>query len=131
MNPSSLSWPLRVKSTANQMKVAITSPSCLMSSSVSTPDARRPPRPRKATAAVVAGFRACRVGQRERQREDDAGARRIARKRRGDDSIDQEDAIGQPQRGPAEAADEQVADARAEPAFHDRSRDQERQHDEE
>ena len=50
MNPSSLSWPLNVKSTANQMKVASTSPSLAMSSSVSTPVASSTPRPRNAIA---------------------------------------------------------------------------------
>ena len=50
MKPSALSWPLRVKSTANQMKVASTSPSFAMSSRVKTPAASRMPRPRNATA---------------------------------------------------------------------------------
>ena len=50
MKPSALSWPLRVKSTANQMKVASTSPSFAMSPRVKTPVASRTPRPRNATA---------------------------------------------------------------------------------
>ena len=41
MKPSSFSWLLSVKSTANQMKVASTSPSLAMSSSVRTPVASR------------------------------------------------------------------------------------------
>ena len=256
MKPSSLSWLLSVNSTANQMNVASTSPSCRMSSSVSTPDARRPPRPRNATAVesspsvaadaqsetmpanatittfssrvsgpsaasarraaagasgvdvssgamirystsgistmpasvgtdaassqdpnpistpkpfaisapiglaaiavshsaeerlrltmpenirklprrwrlLVAGLRAGRVGQRKREREDDAGARRVARKRRRDEAVHEEDAVRQSQRRSAEAADEQMADPRAETALHDRSRHQKGQHDEE
>ena len=50
MKPSSLSWPLSVKSTANQMNVARTSPSCRDVRSVSTPVASSTPRPRNATA---------------------------------------------------------------------------------
>ena len=50
MKPSSLSWLLSVKSTANQMNVASTSPSLAMSSSVMTPVASSAPRPRNAIA---------------------------------------------------------------------------------
>ena len=50
MKPSSFSWLLNVKSTANQMKVASTSPSSATSPSVSTPVTSSTPRPRNAMA---------------------------------------------------------------------------------
>ena len=50
MKPSSLSWLLSVKSTANQMNVASTSPCLAMSSRVMTPVASSAPRPRNAIA---------------------------------------------------------------------------------
>ena len=68
MNPSSFSWLLSVKSTANQMNVASTSPSLAMSSSVSTPVASSTPSPRKATAVESSPSVAADAPQRDHAR---------------------------------------------------------------
>ena len=53
MNPSSFNWLLRVKSTANQMNVASTSPSLARCpASVRTTSPSSTPSPRNATAVV-------------------------------------------------------------------------------
>ena len=59
---------------------------------------------RRGAVLSVAGLRAGRVGQRERQRIEDARTGGVARKRRRDERVHQEDAVRQPERGPAEHA---------------------------
>ena len=72
---------------------------------------------------------ACRLGERNRKRVEDARPRGVARKRRRDHRVDEKDAVRQSERRSAEDRDEPVADPRAETALHHGPRDQEGQHD--
>ena len=78
MKPSSLSWLLSVKSTANQMNVASTSPSLAMSSSVRTPVASSTPSPRKAIA--VESSPSVAADAPERDHADEGRSRRSSRR---------------------------------------------------
>ena len=76
------------------------------------------------------GLRAGRIGQRQRQRIEHAGARGVAGKRRRDHGVEQEDRIGQPERRSAEPADDPVPAARAEAALDHGAGDEKRDDDE-
>ena len=71
MNPSSFNWLLSVKSTANQMKVARTSPWLAMSASVITPVTSSAPRPRNAIAVESSPSVAADAPERDHADEDD------------------------------------------------------------
>ena len=81
MKPSSLSWLLSVKSTANQMNVASTSPCLAMSPRVITPVARSAPRPRNAIAVESRPSVAAERPERHHAEEDHQHDPLLARKR--------------------------------------------------
>ena len=73
--------------------------------------------------------RACRLGERKRQRKQHAGASGVAWKCRRDDAIDEEHAIGQSQCGSSEHTHNRIADALSQTARDDGARHQEGEHD--
>ena len=75
------------------------------------------------------GRRARRLGHREHERVEHAGAGGVAREGRRDDAVHQEDAVAQAERRPPEDAHHEVAEALAEPALHDGARHEERDDD--
>ena len=79
----------------------------------------------QAARLVVVRRRAAALGEGQDDRVEHAAARRIARKRRRDQGVGEEDAVAQAERGAPECADHEQADAPAEPALHDRVRDEE------
>ena len=85
------------------------------------------PEPR---ARRVVGACACRPGERYRQRIQDARSRGVARKGRRDHRVDQEQAVREPERRPAERLHHGMSDPLAEPALDHRAGHQERRDDE-
>ena len=85
----------------------------------------------EAPAALVPGLRARRLGHREHERVEDAGAGGVARERGRDHAVDEEDAVAEAERRPPEGAHHEVAEALAEAALHDGPRHEEGDDDQE
>ena len=78
----------------------------------------------------VVGLGARSLGDGQHDREEHAAARRVAGERRRDGRVGQHDAVGETERGAAEAAHHEEADAPAEPRLHHGLRDDECDHHE-
>ena len=72
----------------------------------------------QAPAALVARLRPRRLGHRQHQRVEDAGAGGVAREGGRDHAVDQEDAVAEAERRSPEGAHHEVAEALAEAALH-------------
>ncbi len=82
-------------------------------------------------ARRLVGLRAAALREREDERVQHAGARRVARERGRDDGVEEEHAVSEAERRFAEERHDEMAEPLAEAALHDRPRDEEGDDDQE